>query len=127
MTSDRYIQVLQVYLIDGHLSFNANRDVFQQDNASCHTARITKSFIASKNIPVLEWPANSPDLNPIENIWSILKKNIEMRGAKSKEELVSIILEEWNKIDIEITQKVIGSMSKRVAQVIERVCKKCDH
>ena len=50
---------------------------FQQDNDPKHTSRIAKAFLAETFPEVLEWPANSPNLTPIENLWSIVKHNVE--------------------------------------------------
>ena len=47
---------------------------FQQDNAPCHKSRKTLGWLAQKNVNVLDWLPSSPDLNPIENLWSIVKK-----------------------------------------------------
>ena len=52
---------------------------FQQDNDTKHTNRITKSFL-NGNVPeVMDQPSNSPDLNPIKNLWNIVKTNVEKR------------------------------------------------
>jgi len=127
MTAQRYVDTLQGYLFTRCRGFDAQKAVFQQDNASCHTAKLTKTFFVSKYLTVLPWPANSPDLNPIENIWAILKQNVERRTVRNKEELVKVVEDDWSKIDQELIRKTIESMPKRISQVVERNGKKCDY
>jgi transposase len=127
MTAIRYVDILKRYLINQNSKFNESSEVFQQDNAPCHTARLSKSFFSDNGITVLDWPANSPDLNPIENIWSILKKKVERRVVNSKEALIKVIEEEWEKIDIGLIRKTIESMPRRLLQVVANGGKKCDY
>ncbi len=56
--------------------------IFQQDLAPAHTAKSTKSWLNDHGVGVLDWPANSPDLNPIENLWGIVKR--KMRNKRPK-------------------------------------------
>ncbi len=50
--------------------------IFQQDLAPAHSAKATSTWFKDHGIPVLNWPANSPDLNPIENLWGIVKRKM---------------------------------------------------
>ena len=50
--------------------------LFQQDNAPCHSSASTRAFIRDQGITLLDWPSNSPDLSPIEIVWSIVKRRI---------------------------------------------------
>jgi transposase len=74
--------------------------VLMQDGASCHTAQATKQALHERAIRLLWWPANSPDLNPIENLWRLLKSRVQKRFLTTKAELITCIQEEWERLEI---------------------------
>ena len=94
--------------------------VFQQDNAPAHTARICQEWFASNNLEVMDWPSNSPDLNPIENLWSILKYRLGQRTPKpnNKAELITACQEIWEEILPNERLKLVDSMPSRISAVL---------
>ena len=125
LNQSKYIDLLEDYLIP---SYESIRDagsgegvIFMQDNAPCHKARSVADFFAEKNISVLEWPPQSPDLNPIENLWAILKKRrVEKFGIPtSKGQLIDQIMDIWNSLTPEFVRKFSESTPRRLAACIE--------
>lgn len=76
MNAQPYIDLLDSELIPFAKDFHGVNWIFQQDNAPIHVARATNGFFQSRNIPLLQWPALSPYLNPIEDLWGILSARI---------------------------------------------------
>jgi hypothetical protein len=76
-------------------------------------------LVCEKKVNVLDWPAQSPALNPIEHLWSILKRKAQERNPSSFINLKTVIEEEWAQIDNEITKKLVESMPRRCLAVMK--------
>jgi transposase len=97
------------------------------DNASTHKAPVVKKLMHDRYIRALQFPPYSPDLNPIENLWADMKKRVEKRATADKDELEDIVGEEWAATPAELCSKLASSMTKRIAQCIEREGAYTDH
>ena len=95
------------------------RWIFQQDNDSKHTSNVVKSWFEQQNINDMEWPPQSPDLNPIENLWSIVKKNIDRNNIRNTDEFFIRLQNAWDNITQHTTNHLIESMQRRCKAVIE--------
>ena len=91
---------------------------FQQDNDPKNTAKANLVWLQYKNVTVLEWPSQSPDLNRIEHLWKDLKIAVPRRSPSSLTELEKICKEEWEKISKSRCVKLIQTYQRRLKAVI---------
>jgi transposase len=120
-SSDLHIRILPTLLPED--------GIFMHDNASTHTAYIVREALIEMGINVMEWPPHSPDLNPIENLWFLLKNKIyeicpRLRQNMPRNEdtwqlLVDTAIEAWDQLDLDYLQNLAESMPRRVQAVIE--------
>lgn len=110
---DEFLQTLEYYGME--------RDdiLFQQDNDPKHSSRLARQWFDDHGIEVLPWPAQSPDLNPMEHLWQHLKRQLAAYESdpKSMHELWERVEAEWNKIPAQVCINLIDSMPRRVAAV----------
>ena len=115
-------------LLQEHLGTVLDHDsIFMQDNASIHTAHIVGEWLDEHAIQVMDWPPYSPDLNPIENIWALLKQKIyELRPdliEHSNIAMLSVLqetaIEAWESLEEEVLNNMAISMRKRCQAVID--------
>jgi hypothetical protein len=86
-----------------------------------HTSASTRRWLLDHQLHVTDWPAKSPDLNPIENAWGYLVHHVYKDGKQyySLNDLREAIIREWDGMAQDFIKKLIDSMPKRVAKVVE--------
>ena len=118
MDGELYSKILKGELMDtvNYYGMDEESLIFQHDNDPKHKSKIAQSTLKKLGLKVLEWPSQSPDMNPIEHLWHYLDRKLREsnRRFSSKDELweaLQPILEEKH---TEFCQKLISSMPRRV-------------
>ncbi|EKV05087.1 Transposable element tc3 transposase, putative [Penicillium digitatum PHI26] len=102
--------------------------IFQHDNAPTHTAYVVRDALREMNIEVMEWPPYSPDLNPIENLWALLKAEIyklrpDLIHMRNNDETKAISVATaqlaWDQLDLDHLKHLSETMPNRVEAIIE--------
>lgn len=116
LRSNEYIEILKTRLVPHYRKTN----IFQQDLAPCHTAKIVKAFFQKSKVRVLDWPGNSPDVNPIENLWFIMKQLLSKLDCTTKAKVIANVNKIWKESE-ELKKHcatLVASMPNRVRQLI---------
>ena len=96
MNAQKFKQILQENFISSVENLELPSDyIFQQDNDPKHTGKSMKKWLSENNVNVLQWPSQSPDLNPIGNLWRFLKIQIRKRAPVNINNLKTVCQEEW--------------------------------
>ncbi len=118
MNSQMYCSILKEKMLPS-LCALGRRALFQHDNDPKHTSKATVRFLKKNRVKVIQWPSMSPDLNPIEHLWGILKRQVEHHSPSSIQSLKEVILGEWKKIDLAKCRQLVHSMPRRLGAVIK--------
>lgn len=120
MDSNKYIELIDNHFVPSANSLFAKDFILLQDNAPCHRSKQTMAHLREEEIEVFPWPAISPDLNVIENVWGLLVRRVheDCRQFDTIEELKNKIFEEWNKLDQNYLKNLVHSMPNRLADVL---------
>ncbi|ROL03945.1 Transposable element Tcb1 transposase [Anabarilius grahami] len=121
MNAAKYRDILDENLLQSAQDLRLGRRfTFQQDNDPKHPAKITKEWLHNNSVTVLEWPSQSPDLNPIEHLWRDLKMAVHQRLPSNLTELERICKEEWQRIPKSRCEKLVASFPKRLMAVLDQ-------
>ena len=120
MNAPVYVDILQQTLLPFIQSVYPDGHRFMQDNDPKHTSNMGKDFLDNNNITWWKTPPESPDLNPIENLWHELKEYLRREvKPKTKDELVDGIVEFWGSVSGEKCRKYIRHLDKVIPRIIE--------
>jgi hypothetical protein len=124
MDQHLYLDILKedLWMSIREKGFDPAQMVFQQDNDPKHKSRLVQGWLAEQPFGIMEWPAQSPDLNPIENMWALLKQKLFRYETVPKgmvEHWERVVHVWYNEIPVEMVRHVIESMPDRCRAVIK--------
>lgn len=118
MDGPKYVEIIKDVMLPHATKQMHKKWIFQQDNDPKHTSKVAKNFFRSKKIRILEWPSQSPDLNPIEHLWDVLDRSVRKQKNTNKANFFANLKQCWEKIGLETLIKLVDSMPRRCKAVI---------
>ena len=119
VNAEVYQQVLEYFMLPaGEEIFGCADFMFQQDLTPAHSARSTMRWLEDHGIEVLPWPANLPDLDPIENLWGLMTRSMLKERPSTQKELKGAIRRAWNSVTPEDCYRLVSCMPRRIQAVI---------
>ena len=121
LTAERYInEILNPVLLPFINEHRGRNITFQQDGATPHTAYVTRDFLADNNVSVLPWPAVSPDMNPIEHVWDMMKRSIRKLNPRPRTvpQMECAVRNVWNNIQQRDLKTLCLSMRRRCTAAV---------
>lgn len=118
MTADIYLKILRDTMLPYAEEEMPIRWVYMHDNDPKHTAARVKNWLQQQNIDVMPWPAQSPDINPIENLWIDVKKAVQEAKPSNVRQLWEVVKGAWSAITPERCQRLIESMPRRMEAIL---------
>ena len=113
-----YVEIFQDVMLPYAKLHMPSPWIFQHDNDPKHTAKITRQWLTINKNDVMQWRSQSPDLNPIVNLWKNLKKTIFELKSQNSKQLWEITRNAWISIPVERCQQLIDSMPRRLRAVL---------
>ena len=93
--------------------------LLQEDNDPKHTSKNAAIWKDRNNVARLPWPSSSPDLNPIENVWVLMKVKVAQKNPQSIPALKKIIKDVWKEFDKTYAENLVASIKNRIFACIE--------
>jgi transposase len=121
MNSTAYQELLADALLPCGAAIGGPEWIFQQDNAPIHVSRSSVQWMQNNGVGTIKWPALSPDLNPIENLWGIMVREVYANGKQYHHvnDLKNAIIAAWNSIPAHLCRKLVRSMHTRCIAVMK--------
>ena len=118
LNSAGYLAILGNFMVaSAHLFGYGNHYFYQDDGAPYNCSKIVADWKTENDIQVLQWPSQSPDVNPIENLWTVMARKVEKQQLRNKAELESAIKRAWAEITPQTCRSLVYSMPRRIAGV----------
>jgi transposase len=123
LDSEFYREILNDYVLASFKWYGMDpaTSIFQQDNARVHTASLIQNWFRKHNVTVLQWPSNSPDLNPIEHVWAYIKRRLfrYKQPAKDINQLWKRVEKIWRKLPSKLFRNLYESMPRRMRALLQ--------